>query len=390
MPAEKAHMTPDSTPIQSQLTTWLLRRTAMAGVRRVASLSAAIACEVGNVRQENQDRAVIARGSDAKGRSYAVVAVADGIGGMRDGANCAAIAIATFLAEVDRQAQQGVDHAAHWIRSAVDAANRAVFTKYRGDGGSTLVALLLSPGQSTVWLSVGDSRVYHASGLNLRQVSVDDTIAGALGKGADAASEQTTLIQFIGIGEDLEPHIGELDGQPGDAAVLTTDGVHFLASWPECMGHIIGNAPEPGICVKRLVDLANWCGGPDNATAAMIALPGTPSSGDRPPYRCLEVWDAFGELQIVGSEPVRYRVNDRDESPTPKVSTATSSVRRDAEVAPDEDPNPARSRGKTTKTRRSRSGRKAKDSAAVKDQSAAESPDSEVPQLHMEFPTKAS
>src|SRR5687768_15377169 len=90
--------------IQKQLTNWLLRRTPNSGVRRVATLSAALASDVGNVREDNQDRAVVIRGRDQKGQEYVLVVVADGIGGMIDGASCAAIAIAAFVAAVDRLA----------------------------------------------------------------------------------------------------------------------------------------------------------------------------------------------------------------------------------------------------------------------------------------------
>ena len=298
-------MHPIIQPIQNQLTAWLLRRTAPTGVRRVASLAAAVASEIGNVRDENQDRVAIARGRDKQGRDYAVVAVADGIGGMRDGSTCAAMALGTFLASVYQHGQSGSGSSEDCIRYAVNAANRAVFTSFRGDGGSTLVALLVRPGEPACWLSVGDSRVYRSTGKDLTQVSVDDTIAGQLGKSPEAAFEQSKLLQFIGMGDGLEPHIAEFDGEPVDAVVLTTDGVHYLAHTPGWLGQIVGNAPDPGMCVKRLVDLAKWCGGTDNATVAMITLPVDWEPEDRPPYPCFEVWDAFGELQIIASETTR-------------------------------------------------------------------------------------
>jgi len=84
--AVRKHMTVESSLLQSRVTDWLLRRMPTSGVRRVAPLVAAIASEIGSVREENQDRAVIARGWSSQGQDYSVIAVADGIGGMRDGA----------------------------------------------------------------------------------------------------------------------------------------------------------------------------------------------------------------------------------------------------------------------------------------------------------------
>lgn len=285
--------------IQTQLTNWLLRRTAQSGVRRVAPLAAAIASEIGSVRKDNQDRAVVARGRDRQGHDYAVVAVADGIGGMRDGAVCASIAIGALVAALHQRARHGEIEGDRWIREAMFAADDAVFSRYRGDGGSTLVALVIRPGFSVHWLSVGDSRVYSYSGKSLIQTSVDDTIAGQLGKNIEGAFEQSKLLQFVGMGSDLEPHICEFSHEGLETVVLTTDGVHYLASAPNWLGQIVSNAPDIGACVKRFVELAKWCGGPDNATVAMISLSENWDSDDKPIYPCLEVWDAFGELQII-------------------------------------------------------------------------------------------
>lgn len=388
--AYRTYMDLGSPPIQNQLTAWLLRRTATTGVRRVASLAAAIASEIGNVRDENQDRAAIARGRDRQGQDYAVVAVADGIGGMRDGATCAAATLGTFLAAVHQHAQSGSGSSEEWMRRAVNAANQVVFGRFRGDGGSTLVALLVRPGQQPCWLSVGDSRVYRSAGKDLTQVSVDDTIAGQLGKSPDAAFEQSKLLQFIGMGDELEPHIAEFDGDPVDTVILTTDGVHFLARAPGWLGQIVGNAADPGVCVKRLVDLAKWCGGPDNATVAMIELSADREPESRPPYPCFEVWDAFGELQVIANETARetsslarHRVPEGGQSSVaaPDAVTPVS--------PPAADSNPRKPERDLSRTRRGKGAHKAKGSTGKREKEANEPSETEAPQLHMEFPTKS-
>ncbi|MBK8162010.1 MAG: hypothetical protein IPK65_02315 [Gammaproteobacteria bacterium] len=131
---------------------------------------------------------------------------------------------------------------------------------------------------------------------------MDDTIAGQLGKTSDVSLDQSSLLQFIGMGDDLEPHIGEIYGVSNDLFVLTTDGVHYLAPTPGWMGQIVANAPDAGICAKRLVDLSKWCGGYDNSTVAVIPL-FIHNNPDSKPYKWFEVWDAFGEINIIASEP---------------------------------------------------------------------------------------
>ncbi len=383
-----------NTPLQSQLTSWLLRRTPLGGVRRVVSLAAAIASEVGSVREENQDRVVIARGLDRAGHDFMVAAVADGMGGMRDGATCAALTAGTFLSALYQQAQNGSEDSEKWLDDAAAAANQAVFSQLRGQGGSTLVAVLVRPNQAACWLSVGDSRVYRCTGKVLTQVSVDDTIAGQLGKIVGAELDQSKLLQFIGMGDGLEAHFDKLDvNDPIDSVVLTSDGVHYLAPAPGLLGSIIGNAPDPGLCVKRLVDLSNWCGGHDNATVAMVSLKATSrEGGGARDYRCLEVWDAFGELQIISSEASGIASPDEWQAPSliRQVSTILAGAGAlDAGTEPVTN-HDLKLTPKTSKARRGKGARNTKSSADKDEGSAAKPSRPKAPQLRIDFQTKTN
>ena len=377
-------MNPNALLIQNQLTTWLLRRTPTNGVRRVAPLSAAIASDLGNVRENNQDRVTIVRGRDQQGREYALVAVADGIGGMQDGETCAAMAISAFITTIDQRAQNAcdnLDHTDEWLREGVHAANQAVFSKFRASGGSTLVALLVRHGSPPYWLSVGDSRVYCMDNRVLTQTSIDDTIAGQLGKRPEDASEQLCLLQFVGMGAELEPHIAKFNTNSAGAVILTTDGVHYLAPSPDWLGQIVRHSPDPGVCVKRLIDLAKWCGGPDNATVAMITLPVDMQSETLPSYPCLEVWDAYGELQIISPAPTKAPSSLTTNSGAIR---ATPSTHLDPVI----DEHPCLPVMEKSKTRRVKSPRKSKKPASKQITAPDMLTGPELPQLHMEFPTK--
>jgi PPM family protein phosphatase len=377
--------------IQNQLTTWLLRRIPTNGVRRVASLSAALASDVGNVREDNQDRAAVVRGRDQQGREYALVAVADGIGGMHDGGTCAAMTIGAFVAAVDQLAQDSgnCDRPEDWLREGAHAANAAVYSKFRASGGSTLVALLVRPGTRPYWLSIGDSRVYCMDDRTLNQTSIDDTIAGQLGKSPDDASEQSRLLQFVGMGSDLEPHIAKLDADSIDAVLLTTDGIHYLAPSPGWLGQIIRHSPDPGVCVKRLIDLAKWCGGHDNATVAMITLPVDMQIETRLGYPCLEVWDAYGELQLVSPPPSRELSKNISRPTTPCRPTPASATPPIVGLEPVTDEEPRSPIRKQSKPRRGKVARKPKKPAGEGRLVIDKSDEPDLPQLHMEFPTKS-
>jgi PPM family protein phosphatase len=284
--------------LTSELTEWLMRTTSGNGVRRVASLSAAIGSDVGNVRDDNQDKAAIARGLDRFGQSFAVAAIADGIGGMKSGADCAALAVGSFIASISRQANSDSNLSKDWFIGAIRESNDAVASAFSGAGGATLVAIMIRPNLPVCWASVGDSRVYRATGNDLVQISVDDTIAGQLGKKSLIEVDQSKLLQFIGMREDLQPHIGEFNSNDVDSLLLTTDGVHYLDKNPGLIGQIINGAPDPGVCIKRLIDLSKWCGGLDNASATIFHLSSPMPALLSKSTSFLEVWDAFGDLRI--------------------------------------------------------------------------------------------
>lgn len=367
--------------IQNQLTSWLMRRTPSTGVRRVIHLAAAVASETGNVRTENQDRAVIVRGRDNKGNEYTLAVVSDGIGGMHDGAGCAATAIGAFVSMIEWQSKKHETDISTWLYNSSLAANNAVYEKYNGKGGATLVAVLLYPNHPIYWLSIGDSRIYSASGVSLKQISIDDTIAGQLGKNEELYPEQSKLLQFIGMGSDLEPHTSIIDDSSINSLVLTTDGVHYIAPSPNWLGRIVGNSLDSGSCVKKLIDLAMWCGGQDNATVVMLSLqPQVESSFKMLSmlYSCIEVWDPFGEIQIISNTYSNITEPSKNDLSTPESSLSKEQL----------SPENINNEVKTATKGRKRTSKKPKGKSIVKQNDSDSVESEELPQLHIEFPSK--
>jgi serine/threonine protein phosphatase PrpC len=374
--------------LQKHLTAWFLRRTTQSGVRRVDPLSGAVASDIGIVREENQDRVALSRGKDRLGRVFVVAALADGIGGMSEGAECAATTIGCFLGSILEEAQSNNDDTRQWLLLAVQRTNLMVHTKFRGSGGSTLAAVIVREGGLANWLSVGDSRIYSSKDSALLQLSVDDTIAGQLGKLGQSDLDQSRLLQFIGIGEPLEPHIEPLDIASTKAVLLTSDGVHFIAPAPDWLGLVVRHASEPGLCVRRLTELSKWCGGPDNASAAMINVASAANAETAPAYSCLEVWDPFGETQIICDIDHRQIPSQSQVvSPEPGIQGASvrdsSSIVRNSKKLSDVETStlPA----KKTTARRSR---KSKPSEKKESNHSDDKSASQKPELLIEFSNK--
>jgi serine/threonine protein phosphatase PrpC len=286
-----------STAIFKGLRKWFLRKTSSSGVRRIPSIFSALASDIGVGRDDNQDRTAIVRFYDYRGDPYTLVLISDGMGGMKDGGICAATTMAAFLASFLTRSKLDGKVSDWLIRAALDA-NKIVFDEYQGRGGATLSALYLNQEGSGGIVHVGDTRVYGFDGDSVIQLTTDDTIAGQLGNKVDSLKNRNELLQFIGMGQDLDPHYLGFVPSGLRMFLLTTDGVHFLDKG--VVKDLVVNSEDVGACVKRLVEVAKWCGSKDNCSAVAVSI--DPSAffglGDADTGLC-EVWDSFGDLQVV-------------------------------------------------------------------------------------------
>ncbi len=306
-------------PCQQNLFNWFMRRATSSSIRRVAELPIAIATDVGLVRSENQDRAAILRIQLTENRSSIVVVLCDGMGGMSDGAECACLAIATFLSSCVQNANLPLQER---IVISVKKANDTIFSKYNGRGGATLSAFIADSQDGILGVNVGDSRIYSIENSKLSQITVDDTIAGQFAQENENIHGRNELLQYVGMGQGIEPHIIIF---PKDSMLsnilLTSDGVHFLDK--QIMESVIKHASNSAIAVKRLIELAKWCGGHDNASGIIVTNLSTmlipklnANLGD------IEVWDAFGEIQFIDIH-------------TPSLSDIKSKDQKDVKVSID-------------------------------------------------------
>lgn len=277
------------------LNTWFMRRTNNSAVRRVSELPVAIGTDIGKVRKENQDRVGILRAQDDLGQPFIVGALCDGMGGMAEGSACASLAISAFLVSCYRHRSRLVRE--RLLESAA-VANEIVFSQYAGRGGSTLSAFVIDSSGGFTGVNVGDSRIYSIS-HEINQLTVDDTIAGQFGGNKIIGDHgRNELLQFVGMGKDIQPHLIDFPATSQQALILlTSDGIHFLAK--EIMQSIGMNASEPAIAVKRLIELSKWCGGSDNGSVIAATQFFIPPTLEKSAPNVIEIWDASGELQLI-------------------------------------------------------------------------------------------
>jgi PPM family protein phosphatase len=281
---------------------WLARPAQALSFTGIPELAAWLGTTVGEVRPDNQDRAVVVRFTSVRRprESFACFALCDGMGGMTDGARCAEIALSSFLFRLTHDVNET---AVEKIRAAALDANDEVYREYREKGGTTLVAIVVFPSTAAA-VSVGDSRIYSINkAKELIQISTDDTIAGELNKLTELKAARSSwatfagqLTQFVGIGEGMEPRVYPIGTDL--SYLLTSDGVHSMS--PDTLNQIVSNGGSPRLAVFRLLQVSKWCGGTDNATAICVSplrkdwsVSPHWANGD-----WFEVWDSNGKLEL--------------------------------------------------------------------------------------------
>lgn len=279
--------------LNDRLIRWLSRSTFERGINSAIGMPVTLATDIGLVREENQDRVAAIRVNTmtAASRPFAVVALADGMGGMRDGAECATRTLSAFFNALIRFRQKNPKER---LELAASIANMMVYEFSKGRGGATLSALLVSADQGYFTLNVGDSRIYAATAEgkveDVIRLTVDDSLEEAVG------GNGKELLQFIGMGVGLKPHINTVP-QNAKRILITSDGIHFVGH--ESLCEVFRYTEKPSEVAERLLTLAKWRGAPDNASLAITALPELYKSLSVSDETGIEVWDSFSALHIM-------------------------------------------------------------------------------------------
>lgn len=252
-------------------------------------------------RAENQDRAAVAHVRRASPSDDVLVAmVCDGMGGMRDGSVAATVAISTFLTEFAAIRSPLPSR----LATAMEQANRAVYERLEGRGGTTLTAVAASSTGETWAAHAGDSRVYgytDHSGPDL--LSQDDTVQGVVraqneghGEGRDEDELDNRLLQFVGIGDGLAPHVIRLEGGADRTWFVTTDGAHGVGR--KLLHSLARNARSVGDLARKLTFVVDAAPLGDNASIAAIRPSEFSSNAPFSDGLNLTVWTPANRLEI--------------------------------------------------------------------------------------------
>ena len=237
----------------------------------------------GRVRETNEDAFAVVP-------HLGLFMVADGMGGAAAGE----VASRMVIEQVERAVQDGEttwpaetsingpESGPRRFIAGIHRANRQIHRLGREDRrktgmGTTFAGLLLLP-RCAVIAHVGDSRVYRLREGKLARMTHDHSLANHLVergilKPEEVASyrRRNVITRAVGVQESVEVDARIVDIRPGDAFLLSSDGLHGELDDEE-LAAILADPGHPAAAVGRLIDRANEKGGPDNVTAVLVRL----------------------------------------------------------------------------------------------------------------------
>jgi serine/threonine protein phosphatase PrpC len=279
---------------------WLNRNYSTKSHNELSNAGVYLYSDMGLSREVNEDAVATMQFSPSEKENYFIAALADGMGGMQNGKECAINTIATFFGSFI----EGHNYAPEKrISFALNRANEMLYKKMKGKGGSTISAIIVN-NSNTYIASVGDSRIYGVSteDKKVSRLTIDDSFEERIG------SENNGLLQFIGIEGTIDPQIKSISNQY-QKMFITTDGVHFINE--TVFNKILSTQDRISAIPNRLLALSRWLGSPDNASIVAIDIKSLYSYLKVNREDTIHLWGCKNEYEIIKTDhcitPLKYQ-----------------------------------------------------------------------------------
>lgn len=214
--------------------------------------------------------------------------VADGMGGHNSGEVASKIAVDVtrekFSDMLDTQvkpAEFDEEHSlqANQLAFAAKLANSVVFeaagSAKKDKGMGTTLTAAFQKNDKIVIVHIGDSRAYFLRKKEIRQITEDHSLVmDHVRKGvmtreqAEKSPLQNILTKALGTQKNPTLDMYEISITQGDKIILCTDGLFKAISEKEMLNVILDEKNDETAC-KKLIEIANINGGPDNVTVAI-------------------------------------------------------------------------------------------------------------------------
>jgi serine/threonine protein phosphatase PrpC len=256
--------------------------------------------DVGRTREHNEDSFVVADlntmnatlqpevRTHRAGTMGSLFMVADGMGGAAAGEVASAMATEVVLKELQSRWRDAATHDAETFARAIKAATETANARIhryatehpenRGMGTTATIAGLL--GDTLYLAQVGDSRAYIVRNGDARQITKDQSLmqklveAGELtAEEAEVSERRNIILQALGPEAMVKVDLTHQQIRRGDVLVLCSDGLSGQIRTSD-IAHVVAEEDDLVNVCKRLIDLANESGGPDNITVIAARFDG--------------------------------------------------------------------------------------------------------------------
>lgn len=271
--------------------------------------------DIGRTREHNEDCFIVADLTTMNatlqpevrehrpGDRGSLFMVADGMGGAAAGEIASAMATEVVLGELEHRWVRALDTNAETfaraIKSATETANARInkhaaeHPENRGMGTTATVAGVL--GDTLYLAQVGDSRGYLVRRGVARQITKDQSLmqklieAGELtAEEAEVSERRNIILQALGPEPIVKVDLTTQQVRRGDTLVLCSDGMSGQMRAND-IARIVSEDPDLVATCRKLIDLANENGGPDNITVITVRFEGDglmpPAEGEEPAHK---------------------------------------------------------------------------------------------------------
>lgn len=199
-----------------------------------------------------------------------ILAVADGIGGLKSGEVASGLAI-TKVADSFIETKS-IPYPPNFLEEALIIANQAVYRPEGPEQMGTTLAVALIKGNDLYIAHVGDSRVYLLRNGELSRLTKDHSARERV----NSQSPQNFITEAIGIEPELENIIPDKVNGPyplkkGDQILLCTDGLWGPLK-DKAIAKILAESKNPEDAVRRLTEAAQKAGGTDDIGLAVAKV----------------------------------------------------------------------------------------------------------------------
>ncbi|MGC4232562.1 MAG: Stp1/IreP family PP2C-type Ser/Thr phosphatase [Niabella sp.] len=241
-------------------------------------LTAVIATDIGNVRTNNEDGAVISFAEEPlQKHKGCLLVLADGMGGHNSGEVASEIALTVFT-------DAYFNHRSNICKSlkyALKKANQSVFDASLSDpqyaGMGTTITAVVIRGSSVYLAHVGDSRAYFLGKDRFLRLSKDQTVVQQLvdmgqitEDQAGSHPERNVLLSALGTKSHVNGDVLKADiaFDTRNTLLLCSDGLYDLVTDEDIIA-IINASENISAAADRLVAEAKKRGGHDNITVLL-------------------------------------------------------------------------------------------------------------------------